>query len=145
LYRCIETTFLKLNIEYLVSYCGRNALDTSKDLPTIEAIHKGLNASPVPLEHLKVLIDKLNKKWNLSAIKERKMIVKAMQLSQGHWFKCPNGHIYCISDCGGAMEESKCNECGARIGGQHHQLRRDNEFAPEMDGAKAPAWPTTLQ
>lgn len=65
----------------------------------------------------------------------------AMGMSKGHWFKCPNGHVYAIGDCGGATVESKCNECGARIGGGNHQLRSDNTFAPEMDGAEAPAWP----
>nr|CAD7431767.1 unnamed protein product [Timema monikensis] len=46
---------------------------------------------------------------------ERKEIVKAMGLKQGHWFKCPNGHVYVITECGGAMEVGKCNECGAAI------------------------------
>ncbi len=27
---------------------------------------------------------------------EKLMIVKAIGLKQGHWFKCPKGHIYCI-------------------------------------------------
>ncbi|CAG2066604.1 unnamed protein product, partial [Timema podura] len=53
---------------------------------------------------------------------ERKQIVKAMGLKQGHWFKCPNGHIYVITECGGAMEVGKCNECGAAIGGTQHRL-----------------------
>ena len=39
------------------------------------------------------------------------------------------------------MTESKCPECGATIGGGHHTLRGDNQFAPEVDGATAPAWP----
>jgi hypothetical protein len=47
---------------------------------------------------------------------ERRQIIDAMGMQQGHWYKCPNGHIYVITDCGGAMEESKCNECGALIG-----------------------------
>ena len=32
------------------------------------------------------------------------MIIDAIGLSGGHWFKCKNGHYYCIADCGGAME-----------------------------------------
>ena len=28
---------------------------------------------------------------------ERRMILSAMGLQQGHWYKCPNGHIYCIT------------------------------------------------
>ncbi|XP_065578622.1 NFX1-type zinc finger-containing protein 1-like [Artemia franciscana] len=67
---------------------------------------------------------------------ERKMVVQAMGLKQGHWYKCPNGHIYCIGDCGGAMMESRCNECGEIIGGESHRLRSDNTLAREMDGAR---------
>lgn len=68
-----------------------------------------------------------------------------MGMRQGHWYKCPNGHVYVITECGGAMVESKCNECGAPIGGGSHRLRRDNQLATEMDGASGPAWPTNLR
>ncbi|XP_013414849.1 NFX1-type zinc finger-containing protein 1-like [Lingula anatina] len=71
---------------------------------------------------------------------ERQEIVKAMDLTQGHWFKCPNGHVYAIGDCGGAMEEATCPECKACIGGQSHRLRDDNQLAGEMDGARHAAW-----
>lgn len=75
---------------------------------------------------------------------ERKQIVSAMGFKVGHWFKCPNGHYYVIGECGGAMQVSKCNECGAKIGGQNHALLPNNQLAREMDGAGAPAWPTML-
>ena len=39
------------------------------------------------------------------------------------------------------MEEANCPECGARIGGQRHTLRADNQLASEMDGAQHAAWP----
>ncbi|XP_077298494.1 NFX1-type zinc finger-containing protein 1-like [Arctopsyche grandis] len=71
---------------------------------------------------------------------ERAMIVKAVGLKQGHWFKCPNGHPYCIGECGGAMEESKCPECGCKIGGTHHRLLDNNQLAPEMDRASHAAY-----
>ena len=71
---------------------------------------------------------------------ERIAIVKAIGLSKGHWFKCPNGHYYCIGECGGAMVEAKCPECGATIGGRSHRLRDDNQLATEMDGAQHAAW-----
>ena len=38
------------------------------------------------------------------------------------------------------MEEAKCPDCGARIGGTSHTLRADNELAREMDDAEYPAW-----
>ncbi|KAK3878843.1 hypothetical protein Pcinc_016532 [Petrolisthes cinctipes] len=71
---------------------------------------------------------------------ERVMILNAMGLKQGHWYKCPNNHIYCIGECGGAMEEAQCPYCTATIGGQSHALRGDNTVASEMDHATHPAW-----
>lgn len=96
---------------------------------------------------------------------ERMEIVKAFNMKQGHWFKCPNGHLYAIGECGGATETATCNECGAAIGqllyftvhiqwihyfifcyigGSNHSLLRTNQFAPEMDGAARPAWDTVM-
>lgn len=71
---------------------------------------------------------------------EKKMIVNAMNIGKGKWFTCPNGHIYCISDCGGAMVVGRCNECHADIGGNNHTLLSTNRFTSEMDGATHPAW-----
>lgn len=48
---------------------------------------------------------------------EKKMICNAMEFQgKGHWFECPNGHVYAIGECGGATEKSKCPECTADIG-----------------------------
>ena len=71
---------------------------------------------------------------------ERMEIVKAIGLSRGHWFKCPNGHYYCIGECDRATEVGKCPDCKAEIGVTNYQLRSDNQLAPEMDGAQYPAW-----
>nr|CAD7432792.1 unnamed protein product [Timema monikensis] len=73
--------------------------------------------------------------------KERKEIVTAIGMKQGHWYKCPNGHPYVITECGGAMVVGKCNECGANIGGSNHRLLSSNQLASEIDGAVRPAWP----
>jgi hypothetical protein len=67
---------------------------------------------------------------------ERMMIVKAINLSVGHWYKCPNNHIYAIGECGRAMEQSNCPECNATIGGASHALVSGNRVASEMDGAQ---------
>lgn len=74
---------------------------------------------------------------------ERVMIVKAMGLRQGHWYKCPNGHVYVITECGGAMEKTKCPDCDATIGGTNHALEDSNEVASEMDGAQYAVWSDT--
>ncbi|KAG9293587.1 hypothetical protein G9A89_005590 [Geosiphon pyriformis] len=68
--------------------------------------------------------------------KEDKLnIFRAMKPEVGggdHWFECPNGHPYTIGECGGAMQQSRCPECGAAIGGGDHRLtagnRRNTEF-----------------
>ena len=73
---------------------------------------------------------------------ERKEIVSSFGgMGSGHWFKCPNGHIYVITECGGAMQMGRCNECNATIGGANHALTAGNTLASEMDGARFPAWP----
>lgn len=88
------------------------------------------------------LISFLGKEYKVQGLTdtERFEIVKAIGLPKGHWFKCPNGHFYCIADCGGAMVTAKCPECGSTIGGGNHRLREDNQLAPEMDGAQHAAW-----
>jgi RZ-type zinc finger protein len=66
---------------------------------------------------------------------------------RGHWYRCINGHIFTIADCGGATVVSHCNECGARIGGTGHQTvsgveqARDLEGIAESLGAEASPWP----
>ena len=88
------------------------------------------------------LIARFNKQYKVGGLTEaeRTEIVKAIGLSKGHWFKCPNGHFYCIGDCGGAMVEAKCPDCDAKIGGTRHTLLDTNRLAPEMDGAQYAAW-----
>ncbi|XP_063766744.1 NFX1-type zinc finger-containing protein 1 isoform X2 [Eleginops maclovinus] len=71
---------------------------------------------------------------------EREMIVSAMKIAPGHWYKCPNGHVYVITECGGAMESRRCPDCRATIGGANHTLAGGNQVASEMDGAQHPAW-----
>lgn len=78
---------------------------------------------------------------------EKRMIHLAMTTSfyggiqsTGHWFTCPNGHYFCITECGGAMQESNCPDCGIRIGGTNHQYLNTTKLASDMDGAKHPAW-----
>ncbi|XP_036251487.1 NFX1-type zinc finger-containing protein 1 [Molothrus ater] len=71
---------------------------------------------------------------------ERVQIVSAIGCPRGHWFKCKNGHIYVIGECGGAMEKSTCPECHEVIGGTNHTLESSNRLAPEMDGATHAAW-----
>jgi len=87
-------------------------------------------------------VEHLSKKYGVEGLsdKERLKIVAAIGLDKGHWYKCPNGHYYCIADCGGAVETSKCPDCNKTIGGTQHQLASGNQHAPEMDDSEYPAW-----
>ena len=44
------------------------------------------------------------------------------------WYQCPNGHAYTIGECGLAMVESICPECGEKIGGKDHKLLVTNKL-----------------
>ena len=70
--------------------------------------------------------------------KEIREVLKAMHVLDGynyggswssHWYECPNGHPYFIGNCGGAMQVSRCMECGLGIGGHDHQLDSSNRNA----------------
>jgi len=89
-----------------------------------------------------VQLTNIGKKYGVGCIteQERVEIVKAIGLNKGHWFKCPNGHFYCIGECGGAMQMAKCPECNADIGGTRHTLTAGNIHAPEMDNSRHAAW-----
>lgn len=110
-------------------------IETTKTVVFTRSIFKEDNT----LESLKALQEILKTSVVVSKY-EREMIVKAMNLNSGHWYKCPNGHFYCIGECGGAMQVGICPECGASIGGTSHTLLSDNAHAPEMDGSRYPAW-----
>jgi len=76
--------------------------------------------------------------------REKFQILGALDLSIGRWFKCPNGHIYIVTECGGVTQVATCNECGEQIGGQNHRLMPTNELATEMDGAVQPLYTNTI-
>jgi len=93
-------------------------------------------------DDIEATINKIRRKCGLEGLtpEERVMIVKAMNFAKGHWYKCPNGHIYAIGNCGGANQQRACPECGETIGGERHRLAEGNQVATEMDGAKFGAW-----
>ncbi|CAK1556370.1 unnamed protein product [Leptosia nina] len=91
------------------------------------------------MDSLKLLQEEL-KATSVLSREEKNMIVQAIGLKAGRWFKCPNGHHYCIGECGGAMEIGTCPDCGAKIGGRSHVLLSDNTHDGEMDGSSFPAY-----
>lgn len=66
----------------------------------------------------------------------------AMTGTPGHLYVCPKGHFYFIGECGGAMQESKCPDCGAKVGGKQHTSAAGNAFAGSyIDGNANVPWP----
>ncbi|XP_015239630.1 PREDICTED: NFX1-type zinc finger-containing protein 1 [Cyprinodon variegatus] len=94
--------------------------------------------------NVKEAMKSLDKKFPVTGLgiseEERKMIVSAMKMPPGHWHKCPNGHVYVITECGGANQRSNCPDCKASIGGENHRLDSGNQVATEMDGSRYSAW-----
>ncbi|XP_001601379.1 NFX1-type zinc finger-containing protein 1 isoform X2 [Nasonia vitripennis] len=139
-----ESELLRLN--YLVELCKEdyiystliNKREFRTTLSKLLSIHRFTNKLE---DEVKKEIKSLMHLFSTELKIEREMIVKAMGFKQGHWFKCPNGHFYTIGECGGAMQQSKCFECGAAIGGSQHRLLSDNRLASEIDGATRSAWP----
>lgn len=109
-----------------------------------EALEKSGQFTEDDEDKVKKLMDRLDAKLPATGLgisdEERKMIVSAMKMQPGHWYKCPNGHVYVITECGGAMESRQCPDCNATIGGGSHRLASGNQVASEMDGAQHPAW-----
>lgn len=74
---------------------------------------------------------------------EVQLVVQAMAPDvgqKGHWYTCPNGHLYTIGECGGATQLSKCPDCKAEVGGGQHRLTAGNRHS-NIDGSERSAWP----
>ncbi|KAK0199718.1 hypothetical protein DFS33DRAFT_1398406 [Desarmillaria ectypa] len=81
------------------------------------------------------------------SLQEKQDIVKAFGFShRGHFYNCINGHTFVITECGGAMEASRCPECRAPVGGGNHNLDSSNTRAREYEdisqqqGGEASPW-----
>ncbi|XP_068451312.1 NFX1-type zinc finger-containing protein 1 [Clinocottus analis] len=115
------------------------------EVQTITEVLKKSGQFTEEAQHLvKETMKELDKKLPPSGLgineEEKKMIVSALQMQPGHWFKCPNGHVYIITECGGANESRRCTDCEATIGGANHRLASGNRVASEMDGSQHGAW-----
>ncbi|RXK38429.1 hypothetical protein M231_04338 [Tremella mesenterica] len=60
-------------------------------------------------------------------------VIEASWQYGGRFYQCPRGHTFTIGECGQAMEEANCPDCGERIGGAHHQLLETNRRDQEME------------
>lgn len=140
-----EISFLQLMNDVIVHVSGKPFSD--EGLKLLDDAFKVANRyGSVNISIRKEFKEIVSEAYKISSrigisLEEKEMVLEAMGLSRGHWYKCPNGHVYAIGDCGGATHESECPECKSKIGGGQHRLRDDNAVATEMDGATTPAWP----
>lgn len=51
----------------------------------------------------------------------------------GHWYYCANRHPFTVGECGMPMETSRCPQCGATVGGAHHESAEGVTRAADMD------------
>jgi Fe2+ or Zn2+ uptake regulation protein len=141
LYLFLAATLKLEQVKFWISF-GFDSSDPSSKNGAID--HLNWVANQVRFEDLvqeaNMLKNKLDSLSALSAI-ELKHIVKVMSAVDGynyggmassHWYQCPNGHPYFIGECGGAMEQSQCIECGAVVGGNNHRLLSTNAPAANM-------------
>ncbi|RYC63358.1 hypothetical protein CHU98_g2843 [Xylaria longipes] len=74
------------------------------------------------------------------SVEEKRTIWLAMcreLLGTGHWYRCQNGHPFTVGECGMPMEETRCPECGAAVGGTHHQVAQGVQHDADMDAIGA--------
>ena len=78
------------------------------------------------LPHFKARLEDPPTTEELRQIRSALFAADPLLAYNGHAYTCPNGHTYFIGDCGGAMQASRCIECGLAIGGSHHRLAAGN-------------------
>ncbi|MCJ1379501.1 hypothetical protein MMC17_002602 [Xylographa soralifera] len=67
---------------------------------------------------------------------EKRAVYAAMKADfggTGHWYYCREGHLFTVGECGMPMQTSVCPQCGAPVGGSHHQAVEGVRPARDMD------------
>ncbi|KAF3763606.1 hypothetical protein M406DRAFT_260943 [Cryphonectria parasitica EP155] len=67
---------------------------------------------------------------------EMRAVYKAMAAEfrgTGHWYTCERGHPFTVGECGMPMEQARCPECGAAVGGRNHVAVEGVRHAVEVE------------
>ncbi|KAI0532081.1 hypothetical protein GGR58DRAFT_491534 [Xylaria digitata] len=67
---------------------------------------------------------------------EMKAVYQAMSrelLGTGHWYTCENSHPFTVGECGMPMEQARCPECGAPVGGSNHRAVEGVRHAEDIE------------
>ncbi|PYH49757.1 uncharacterized protein BP01DRAFT_331171 [Aspergillus saccharolyticus JOP 1030-1] len=74
--------------------------------------------------------------YALVTSEEKRQVYRAMAEQfggTGHWYYCANNHPFAIGECGLPMEEARCPQCEAPVGGLNHQLAEIARPAEDID------------
>lgn len=48
--------------------------------------------------------------------RNRESIFQAMGFAGNHWYRCTNGHLYVVANCGAFNQSGRCPECRTVVG-----------------------------
>lgn len=121
-----EISVLQMMGDVIVKSSGTKINDTAKQLlnEAFELANECGSATQSVREEFAGLVSEACKhspELEIS-LEENRMVLQAASFQRGHWYKCPNGHVYCIADCGGVMERSKCPECASVVDSSGQQI-----------------------
>ncbi|GAX83659.1 hypothetical protein CEUSTIGMA_g11084.t1 [Chlamydomonas eustigma] len=98
----------------------------------VDITHLQQVASSLPDLEKKVKGSHLREIMQVLAAASKMEISEVASYMQSHLYRCPNGHLYVIGDCGMAMETGRCPECGESVGGGSHTLHSTNSAATDV-------------
>jgi len=130
--------------EILINMQSSDAMELKNILENMEVILMSFKKYTVERDdEIQQLTELIKNKFDGICVitdEERKMIHTAMSTNfhgglraQGHWYKCSNNHIYCVTECGGPMQQSNCPVCKVPIGGTGHINVAGVSRSTEMD------------
>lgn len=132
----IEISFLQLMGDAIVNTCVQSI--NRADRKSLDAAFKlankpGRATESVRKEFVRLVTETCKQLPEPGiSLKEKQIVLRYMSFRQNQWFKCPNGHVYCIGECGSATDGMECPEC---------QLLADegidDHAVPEFEGSLA--------
>ncbi|KAJ8129480.1 hypothetical protein O1611_g4151 [Lasiodiplodia mahajangana] len=100
----------------LDNYKG-STLHLVKEFEAAESMLKNFRYAPIGVEEKRAIWLAMSKEFS----------------GTGHWYACENGHPFTVGECGMPMEQTRCPECGAPVGGQNHTNAAGVQHDAEMD------------
>lgn len=137
-----EISFLRLMCAVFVSTSMRPFNDTGMKLlnDAFTLAHQYGSATEIVRNKFKEIVNEACKNFSRFTIPmdEKEIVLKAMSFTRGDWYKCPNGHVYAIGECGATTQKSICPEC-QKDSGQNRRLDTAHASSEGIGGDTAAA------